>query len=454
MEITFYGASHEVTGSLALVKTEKYKFLVDCGFFQGNEDDYYRNKKDFDFNIKDVDFVLLTHSHLDHCGRLPLLIKNGFKNKIHCTPATKDITYYILLDSVSIMENNWKRYHRPIIYTQDDVLKTIDHIKTHNYYKTFSPAKNIFVTFKDAGHILGSSIVEIVVQEKEKNHKIVFTGDIGNTLTPIIKSTDFINGCNTLVIESTYGNKLHKGVDCRRKDLLSAINTAIKKGGSVLIPAFSIERTEEILYDLNDLINSGNLKNIPVYLDSPLAKNILKIYKKYKTLFNDAALKKIQSGDDIFDFPNFNIVDDTNESLKVINDKSPKIVMAGSGMLVGGRIVNYLPLFLTQKNNMVIFISFQAKNTNGEKLVRGQKTVYIDGKKVRVKCNIAQISAYSSHADKRKLKSFVKNIKHPEPTNIFINHGDIDQSLGFKQNLSKISRSKLIIPKPGKNYLI
>jgi metallo-beta-lactamase family protein len=301
---------------------------------------------------------------------------------------------------------------------------------------------------------LGSSIIEINIQEKDKNHKFVFTGDIGNTLTPIIKPTDFINGCDTLIIESTYGNRLHKGIDRRKKDLLAAINTAIKKGGSVLIPAFSIERTEEILYDLNDLINNGSIKNIPVYLDSPLAKNILKIYKKYKNLFNDAALKKINAGDDIFDFPNFNIVDDASESLKVINDKSPKIVMAGSGMLVGGRVINYLPLFLTQKNNMVVFISFQAKNTNGEKLVKGQKNIYIDGKKVRVKCNIAQISAYSSHADKRKLKSFVKNIKHPEPVNIFINHGDVAQSLGFKHDLAKVSRSQLIIPKPGKNYLI
>jgi metallo-beta-lactamase family protein len=235
---------------------------------------------------------------------------------------------------------------------------------------------------------------------------------------------------------------------------LSAINKTIKAGGSVLIPAFSIERTEEILYDLNDLINEDKIKNIPVYLDSPLSKNILSVYQKYQNLFNDLALKKIKSGDDIFNFPNFNIIDDRIESLKIINDRNPKIILAGSGMLSGGRIINYLPVYLTQKNNSVVFISYQAKNTIGEKLIQGRKTVLVEGRKVKVRCNIFQISAYSSHADKRKLLSFIKNIKHPSPTNIFIDHGDVDQSSGFKQELSQITKSKLIIPDPKKTYKI
>jgi len=292
------------------------------------------------------------------------------------------------------------------------------------------------------------------VTEDNKTEKLVFTGDIGNTLTPIIQATDFVDGCNTLIIESTYGNKLHKGVDRRKADLLSAINKTIKNGGSVLIPAFSIERTEEILYDLNDLINEDKIKNVPVYLDSPLSKNILTVYQKYQNIFNDTAIKKIKSGDDIFNFPNFNIIDDRIESLKVIGDRNPKIILAGSGMLSGGRIINYLPIYLTQKNNSVVFISYQAKNTIGEKLIQGRKTVLVEGRKVKVRCNIFQISAYSSHADKRKLLSFIKNIKHPFPTNIFIDHGDVDQSSGFKQELSKITKSKLIIPDPKKTYKI
>jgi len=454
MDITFYGASREVTGSLILVKTDKYKFIVDCGFFQGDEDDYFRNKKAFDFNVKDIDFVLLTHSHVDHCGRLPLLVKSGFKNKIYATPATKDILYYILLDAVLVMQNNWKKYRRAPLYTQSEVLRTVEQVETYDYYNTFSPNEDVFVTFKNSGHILGSSLIEISIHENSKAHKLVFTGDVGNTLTPIIKSTDFVNGCDTLVIESTYGNKLHKGIDRRKNDLFSAIDKTIKSGGSVLIPAFSIERTEEILYDLNDLINSDKIKNIPVYLDSPLSKNILNVYRKYEHLFNDVALKKIKSGDDIFNFPNFNIIGDSLESLKVINDRSPKIILAGSGMLSGGRIINYLPIYLTQKNNSVVFISYQAKNTIGEKLIQNRKNVYVEGRKVRVKCNIYQISAYSSHADKRKLHSFVKNIKHPIPKNIFINHGDVDQSLGFKHELSKKSKAKITIPEPNKNYII
>jgi metallo-beta-lactamase family protein len=333
-------------------------------------------------------------------------------------------------------------------------MKTVDHTETYDYYQTFSPKENIFITFKNSGHILGSSLIEVVVNENNKSHKIVFTGDIGNTLTTIIQPTDFIDGCDTLVVESTYGNKLHKGMDRRKLDLLSAIDKTVKNGGSVLIPAFSIERTEEILYDLNDLINQNKIHDIPVYLDSPLSKNILNVYKKYKNLFNDVALKKINSGDDIFNFPNFNVIDDSIESLKVINDKHPKIILAGSGMLSGGRIINYLPIYLTQKNNTIVFISYQAKNTIGEKLIQNHKTVFVEGRKVRVKCNIAQISAYSSHADKRKLDSFVKNIKHPVPKTIFINHGDVDQASGFKQNLSQTSKSKLIITEPNKKYLI
>lgn len=454
MNITFYGGSREVTGSLALVKTDKYKFLIDCGFFQGDDNDYFRNKKDFDFNVKDIDFVLLTHSHIDHCGRLPLMIQNGYQNKIYTTPATKDILNYILLDAVLVMQNNWKRFHRPAFYTQTEVFKTIEQVDVYDYYQTFKPKDDIFVTFKNAGHILGSSIIEINIDENNKNHKLVFTGDIGNTLTTIIKPTDFINGCDTLIIESTYGNKIHKGVDRRKTDLNQLINKTIKAGGSVLIPAFSIERTEEILYDLNDLINAGKLKNIPIYLDSPLSKNILTVYQKHTYLFNDSAIKKIKQGDDIFNFPNFTIIDDSLQSLKIINDREPKVILAGSGMLSGGRIINYLPVYLTQKNNTIIFISYQAKNTIGEKLIQGRKTVMIEGKKIKAKCNIAQISAYSSHADKRKLHSFVKNIKHPTPQTIFINHGDVDQSSGFKQELSKKSKAKLIIPEIGKNYQI
>ncbi len=437
-----------------VVKTNKTKFVVDCGFFQGDDNDYYRNKTPFNFNVKDIDFVLITHAHIDHCGRLPLMIKSGYRNKIYSTPATKDILYYILLDAVLVMQNNWKRYRRPILYTQNEVLKAIDQVETHEYYQTFSPKEGVFVTFKNSGHILGSSIIEVSVTEDNKTEKLVFTGDIGNTLTPIIQSTDFVDGCNTLIIESTYGNKLHKGVDRRKADLLSAINKILKVGGSVLIPAFSIERTEEILYDLNDLINDNKINNIPVYLDSPLSKNILTVYQKYQNLFNDTAVKKIKSGDDIFNFPNFNIIDDRIESLKVIGDRHPKIILAGSGMLSGGRIINYLPIYLTQKNNGVVFISYQAKNTIGEKLIQGRKTVLVEGRKVKVRCSIFQISAYSSHADKRKLLSFVKNIKSPKPTTIFINHGDVDQQSGFKQELSKRTKAKLIIPDPNKNYII
>ncbi|HRZ29509.1 MAG TPA: MBL fold metallo-hydrolase [Candidatus Paceibacterota bacterium] len=330
----------------------------------------------------------------------------------------------------------------------------MDRFETHPYYQTFSPKNDIFITFKNAGHILGASILEINVNEDNQTHKLVFTGDVGNTLTTIIKPTDFINGCDTLVIESTYGNKTHKGVDRRKNDLYNVIHKTVKSGGSVLIPAFSIERTEEILYDLNDLINADKLQNIPIYLDSPLSKNILTVYKKHTDLFNDVAIKKIKQGDDIFNFPDFTIIEDTIQSLKVINDRQPKVILAGSGMLTGGRIINYLPIYLTQKNNTIIFISYQAKNTIGEKLLQGRKTIMIEGKKIKAKCNVTQISAYSSHADKRKLHSFVKNIKHPSPKTIFINHGDVDQSSGFKQELTKHSKAKLIIPDPGKNYSI
>ena len=452
MNITFYGSAREVTGSLALVKTEKYKFLVDCGFFQGDQNDYFRNKAPFNFDPKDIDFVLITHSHMDHCGKLPWLVKNGFKNNIYCTSPTKDIMYYILLDAVGIMKYNKKKYKRDTIYEEKDVEKTISLVKTFDYNKPFSPKENIVVNFKNSGHILGSATVEISEIKDDRTEKIVFTGDMGKNLSPIVNDTEFVNGCDHLIIESTYGNKNHKNMDTRKNDLLKAIKQTINNNGSVLIPSFAIERTEELLYDLNELFNEKKLSNVPVFLDSPLAKNVLSVYRKYQDWFDHNAQQKIKSGDDIFDFPGFKIIDDTFESEQLIKNTQAKIVLAGSGMMSGGRIINYLPLYLTQKNNTVVFVSYQAKDTLGEKLVKGQKTINVDGKKLKVKAQVLQIPSYTSHADQKKLKSFVKNIKHPHPKNIFINHGNIDQSLGLKQCLSLFSKAKLVIPENAKEY--
>lgn len=425
MKVLFEGAAKEVTGSCIYIKDDSVDFLVDCGFFQG-ENSYLRNLEDFSFDPKQIDFVLLTHAHLDHCGRLPLLFNRGFRGRIYSTKATKELALLILEDL--------RKVHSEIDFNLNAIKGSF---RCFDYGEENEIFSGIKIRFRDAGHILGSSIIELWKNDK----KIVFSGDLGNDRSPIMRDTEMIDEADYVFIESTYGGKIHPSREEGSKKLKEIVLKTIKDKSTLIIPTFALERTQEMIYELNYLVENKKIPHIKVFLDSPLAIKANNIYKKHKELYDNEALEAIEKGDDIFEFFDFEETLSGEDSQRAIQAESPKIILAGSGMCEGGRIPTYLKIYLKDKKSYLLFISFQAKGTNGRRILEGDKEIDIDGKKYRVGIKVDAIHSFSSHADQKKLLKWVGNIKGVKK--IFIEHGEEDQSVILKENIKNI---ETIIP--------
>ncbi|OQA36889.1 MAG: Ribonuclease [Parcubacteria group bacterium ADurb.Bin326] len=439
MKITFYGAAGEVTGSCALVETKESKFLVDCGMFQGSYFAHEKNFKPFDFNPKELDFVLLTHAHVDHCGRLPLLPMSGFAGKIYCTPATRDLSEIILLDAAKVIKEEAMKHGQEILYKDKDVISVMDHFWGIDYGKKQRLSSDVTVRFRDAGHILGSAIIEIWIKEGFKNKKIVFSGDLGNYPAPIVRNTEMIDGANFVVVESTYGGRIHEPAELRTSMLRQAILDSIGRGGVLMIPTFALERTQEVLYELNYLHETRQIPRIPIFLDSPLAIEAVEIYKRYTNIFDAEAKARIREGDELFKFDGLEMTRSVDQSKRINKVSPPKVILAGSGMSNGGRILYHLKLYLPNPKSHLLIISYQAEGTLGRALRDGAKKVTIDKEKVTVKAKVTAIGSYSSHADQPKLLHWLKSIAGPKPKKVFVVHGEEKSSLmladGIKQKL-------------------
>lgn len=423
MNISFFGACGEVTGSCILVETSNAKFLVDCGMFQGLGS-YEKNIRPFSFDPKEIDFVLLTHAHLDHSGRLPILYKEGFRGKVFSTKPTKDLVEIILKDSARIFEKDFKTP----LFNFNDIGNIMNSFVTFDYYEEVKVGEISFKA-KDAGHILGSVIFEVSVEGK----KVVFSGDLGNDNAPIVKDTDLIDSADVLVVESTYGGKIHESREKGVLELKESIEEVIKNKSVLLIPSFSIERTQELLFEINKLVENRDIPFIDVFLDSPLAIKATTIYEKYKKLFDNECITLIKSGDDIFDFDGFKQTKSFKDMESVLNAPSPKIIMAGSGMCSGGRIPLYIKIYGKNKNNIILLNSYQAEGTMGRKLETGEN-VFINDKKVIIKARIKKILSFSSHADSIKLKKWILKMN---PSKVFIEHGEEEERLLLKKSLEK-----------------
>ncbi len=439
MKISFLGACKEVTGSCILVESQDAKFLVDCGMFQGLNS-YEKNLKEFNFDPKEIDFVLLTHAHLDHSGRLPQLYKYGFSGKIFATNATKDLVQIILNDSARIFEKDVKIP----LFNFGDVSNTIKLFECFDYSDEIKIG-NIVIRLKDAGHILGSTIFEVFLEGK----KIVFSGDLGNYNAPIVRDTDSINSADAVIVESTYGGKVHPSREAGVLELFEAIQKVIDKKSVLLIPSFSIERTQELLFEINKMVENRKISFINVFLDSPLAIRATKIYENYKDIFDNEAVTLINSGDDIFDFDGFKKTTKIKDSKEILKTNSPKIIMAGSGMCSGGRIPFYIKKYGENKDNIILLNSYQAEGTLGRKLEEGGKVTIFD-KEIIIKAKIKRINSFSSHADQLKLKKWLLKIK---PKKIFIIHGEEEQSRALMNSL-KNDIQDLIIPNTTDNYIL
>ncbi|MCX7770046.1 MAG: MBL fold metallo-hydrolase [Proteobacteria bacterium] len=455
MRIIAYGAVEGVTGSCFLLEHEECKILVDCGLFQG---DFDSTDQEFPFNASKIDFVIITHAHLDHIGRIPLLIKRGFKGKIICTKATFELGRLMLIDAAKVMYEDYLVKSRkaerrgesvnPPLYTEDDIIESYDYFKTVEYKETMRLNKNITFTLKDAGHILGSSYIQFSIHEGGKEKKIIFSGDLGNRNKPIVRNPSPPDDGETVFIEATYGDREHKKFDESKRELKEAIDYAFKNNGNVIIPTFALERAQELLYLLREMYEEKLLPPCKVFLDSPLAISATELFKRHIEYFDKEACDMIKKGRDPFSFPYLIYTRSVEESKSINYYRGNSIIIAGSGMCNGGRILHHLKHNLWNPNNSIVFIGFQAKGTLGRKIVDGERFVNIYGEQIKVNARVFTINGFSSHADKLILKNWLSQIKSLK--NIYLIHGEKDIMEKFSQYLKEsFSEVNVCIPKFG-----
>lgn len=404
-KLTFYGGTGTVTGANFLLEIKNTKILIDCGLVQGNKSAENLNRSEFFYNPAEIDYLIVTHSHLDHIGRIPKLVKDGFKGQILSTPETRELAEFLLADAVKILANEAEREGVLPLYELADVTATFPLWNNLPYHTKKELKDGVSVFLKDAGHILGSAMVEISRDDK----KIVFTGDLGNSPSILLRDTEWITDTDYILMESVYGDRNHEPKEERTKKLKQVIADCIKYKRTLIIPAFSLERTQMILYEMNEIFESGEIKDrVPVFLDSPLAIKITGVYEKYTEDFNDKAKADIKSGDDIFNFPGLKFIVQSGESKMIQKTPNPKIIMAGSGMSVGGRVVLHEKYYIDNPDAEILFVGYQAVGSLGRQLQDGAKKVTIYGEEKEVRAKIDSIAGYSSHKDSDHLLEFAE----------------------------------------------
>jgi len=452
IKLSFHGACREVTGSCNLLEHEGKKFLVDCGIFQGERFSAERNLEDFHFDPKEIAYVFLTHAHVDHCGRLPKLYKDGFRGQVFCTEPTRDLTEIMLLDAARIIAHEAMAAGHEALYTEEDVEGLMNHFETLPYDQVNIIDDLIKVKLRDAGHILGSAFMELYITDDGREKKLVFSGDLGNSPSPIIRDLEFADGADYVVTESTYASGIHETKEVGVEKLREAIIETVGLGGTLMIPIFVIEKTQEILFELNYLMENRKIPRVPIFLDSPLAIKAVEIYRHYEDLYNRNSWNLIKSGDDIFDFPGLKFTATKDESKKINVTQPPKVILASSGMCVGGRIPFHLKLNLDNKLNHVLFVAYQAQGSLGRKILEGDKNVFIDDQSVEVLAKVSVINSFSSHADAPRIMNWLAHIKGPKPTTIFVVHGEETSNQVLAEKIKKELKGKPLIPEYGQVY--
>lgn len=436
------------TGSNFLVEFGGKKILIDCGLVQGEKYSLPINKEPFKYDVGSVDMLFVTHGHLDHVGRIPVLVRAGFKGIISSTEPTREIAELIMLDSMGVLGKEAARTGEAPLYEEKDVFQAIHLWNTIlEYEKPFTFKTNegdATITLHDAGHILGSAIVEISFQ----GEKIAFTGDLGNTPSPLMHETTLLHGVDYLVMESVYGDRNHKDKDKRIEIFKEAVVSTISKGGTVIIPAFSIERTQEMLLAFNELVEGKLIPEVPVYLDSPLGINITRVYKKYESWFNQNIQGMIKSGDDIFGFKGLVQTPSPDESKGINNDNRPKVIIAGSGMSNGGRILHHETKYLPDPKSTIIIVGFQSAGTIGRQLVDDAKEIMIHNAPVKVRARVVNIHGFSAHKDSDHLVEWVGST-HDTLKKVFVVLGEPKSSYYLGQRLHEEYGLSIVIPEKG-----
>jgi metallo-beta-lactamase family protein len=444
MKIEFLGAAKTVTGSSFLVRDADFTIMVDCGMFQGTDQIRDRNYSQQKYVPKKIDALLLTHAHIDHSGLVPKLVKNGFYGNIYTTKATADLCSIMLPDSAHIQEmdtefvnkKNIKLGRPPVqpLYTMDDATESLKNFVPVSYDEIIQIHPRVEVRFRDAGHILGSSFIEMWVDEGDRKTKIVFSGDIGPKEQAIICDPDIVDEADILLIESTYGDRIHKSKEDTYNEFKKIITDTYNQKGNIIIPAFAVERTQEILYTLSKLFKAKEIPVMPVYIDSPLAISATEIFKKNKDLFDEEMQKRILSGDNPLEFSNLHYTRTTDESKWLNTEARGAIIISANGMCTAGRIKHHLKYNLYRPESSIVFVGYQAEGTLGRRLVDGARQVRVYGVDVAVKANVYTLNGFSAHADRDGLLAWVKNIKNPK-LNAFVVHGEEQSARSFAETL-------------------
>lgn len=463
MKIEFYGAAQVVTGSKHLITTHKgTKILLDCGLFQGSDQDSYYMNRHFGFSPVEVDYVILSHAHIDHSGLLPRLVAEGFKGKIFATPATKSLCEIMLMDSAYIQENDVKYVNRrrkkrgeellDPLYDIGDVQRTLQLFHTVRLKQEFTITDEVSFHYTDAGHILGSAAVHLTVKE-DREKKLTFTGDIGRPGDIILRSPQPFRQADYIICESTYGDRLHEPLGNTQKRLLQVVKeTCVEKRGKLIIPAFSVDRTQELIYQLDRLSSSGKLPEIKVFVDSPLSVKATMTMKEHEECFNPNILAYIEKDGDAFGFPNLHYVSDVNESKKINSLKEPCIIISSSGMAEAGRIKHHIANNILNPNNTILIVGYCSPTSLGGALKRGDKEVRIFGDMYNVKANVESIDALSAHADYSEILDYLGCQDSKQVRKMFLVHGDWDAQVSLKEKLTAKGYKKIEIPEMGEEF--
>ncbi|MFA6459521.1 MAG: MBL fold metallo-hydrolase [Candidatus Paceibacterota bacterium] len=429
------------------METEKgTKVLVDCGLIQGGSIAEEVNREKFPYDPADIGALIVTHAHLDHVGRIPKLVKEGFRGVIYSTPETRALTELVLTDAVGILAQEAERKGELPIYEANDVLKVFPLWKVLPYHESMI-FNDLNFLFRDAGHILGSAMVEISVDGK----KILFTGDMGNSPAPILADTEAPGEPDYIVMESVYGDRNHEPREERKAHLEKIINDTLSRGGTLVIPAFSIDRTQVLLYELNNMVEEGVIPDVPIFLDSPLATKATEVYRSSSHLFRAEVQEQIRKGDNIFNFPKLRYTVSQRESHAIEHEKGAKIILAGSGMSVGGRVVGHEEFFLPDPKSTILLVGYQTAGSLGRRLAEGEKKVNIHNRSIKVKAHIETLYGYSAHRDSDHLVEFV-GMAGKKPTTVFVAMGEPSASMHLAQRINDELGIKAIAPERGSEY--
>jgi metallo-beta-lactamase family protein len=457
IKLKFLGAAQNVTGSRHLLEANGTKILVDCGLYQERHFQE-RNWEPFTCPPESLDAVLLTHAHLDHCGLLPKLVKEGFKGRIYCTKATAEIAQIILLDSAHLQEEDaeFKRKRhkkekrkspRPIepLYTTEDAKACFPQFKSVRYKQPIELDGGIEATFCDAGHVLGSSIIRVKISKDGQDRSVIFSGDIGRPDRPIVQDPEIVEQADYILVESTYGDRIHQGPEDTKKLIAEAINSALKAGGNIIVPSFALERSQELLYYINELRLENAIPQFPVFLDSPMASRITKVFKKHRELYDEEMNEFIRRHKSPFEFTGLKMAGTSDESKAINHLKGSIMIIAGSGMCTGGRIKHHLVNNVTKPENTIMFVGYQAVGTLGRRIVNGEKEVRILGQQYPVNARVAKINGFSAHADKEELFEWLSGLKKP-PRKLFVVHGESESANAFGEYIREKTGWDVMVP--------